>query len=90
MIQNKALVFKKIPTGFPVPGEYLVAETVVDCTTALANGLVLQSLYASFDPYMRPRMRPMEIKSYTPAFALNQPIDSAIIARVWRPDISLF
>ncbi|KAB8223733.1 hypothetical protein BDV33DRAFT_167022 [Aspergillus novoparasiticus] len=31
---------------------------------------------------MRPRMRPMEVKSYTPAFALNQPIDSAIIARV--------
>ncbi|KAE8316726.1 hypothetical protein BDV41DRAFT_585254 [Aspergillus transmontanensis] len=82
MTQNKALVFNKIPTGFPVPGEHLVTETVADCTIAPTNGVVLQSLYASLDPYMRPRMRPMEVKSYTPAFALNQPIDSAIIARV--------
>lgn len=82
MTQNKALVFKKIPTGFPVPGEHLVTEAVADCTIVPVNGVILQSLYASFDPYMRPRMRPMEVKSYTPAFELNKPIDSAAIARV--------
>ncbi|KAJ5814473.1 hypothetical protein N7474_006250 [Penicillium riverlandense] len=31
---------------------------------------------------MRPRMRPAVVKSYTPAFTLNKPIDSAAIARV--------
>jgi NADPH-dependent curcumin reductase CurA len=86
MTQNKALVFKKIPLGVPVPGEHLVVEPVDDNVEDLPppNGLVLQSLYASFDPYMRPRMRPAEVKSYTPAFALNQPIDSAAIATVLR------
>ncbi|GFP57660.1 hypothetical protein ACSS6W_009954 [Trichoderma asperelloides] len=86
MMQNKALVFKKIPLDFPVPGEHLVVEPVDGNAEdpAPPNGLVLQSLYSSFDPYMRPRMRPVEVKSYTPAFALNQPIDSATIAKVLR------
>jgi NADPH-dependent curcumin reductase CurA len=84
MSQNKALIFREIPEGYPVPGKHLVIESVPGNLEAPAppNGLVLQSLYSSFDPYMRPRMRPAEVKSYTPAFTLNNPIDSAAIARV--------
>lgn len=83
---NKALVFKKIPEGFPIPGEHLVVETAsYDANVAApADGVVLQSLYTSYDPYMRGRMRDVSIKSYAPAFELNKPIESASIAKVLR------
>ncbi|EAU34305.1 hypothetical protein ATEG_05236 [Aspergillus terreus NIH2624] len=85
-MSNKALVFKKVPQGYPVPGEHIVIEQAsYDANTpAPENGVVLQSLYTSFDPYMRGRMRPAETKSYSPAFPLNKPIDSASIAKVVR------
>lgn len=85
-MSNKALVFKKIPEGYPVPGEHLTIEPAAyDANVAAPdNGVVLQSLYTSFDPYMRGRMRPAEIKSYAPAFGLNQPINSSSLAKVVR------
>lgn len=83
---NKTLVFKKIPEGFPVPGEHLTVEAApYDANVeAPADGVVLQSLYTSYDPYMRGRMRDASIKSYAPAFELNKPIESASIAKVLR------
>ncbi|KAF3398430.1 hypothetical protein F1880_006108 [Penicillium rolfsii] len=83
---NKALVFKEIPQGYPVPGQHLATEPATyDANVAApADGVVLQSLYTSFDPYMRGRMRPAEVKSYAPAFELNKPIESASIAKVIR------
>jgi NADPH-dependent curcumin reductase CurA len=83
---NKALIFKAIPQGYPVPGEHLVIEQAAyDANVeAPADGVVLQSLYTSFDPYMRGRMRPVEVKSYAPAFQLNKPIESASICKVLR------
>ncbi|BCS19642.1 MDR family NADP-dependent oxidoreductase [Aspergillus puulaauensis] len=86
MTTNKALIFKKIPQGYPVPGEHLVVESVPGSANSPAppGGVVLQSLYASFDPYMRPRMRSAQIKSYTPAFTLNQPVDGVLIGKVLR------
>lgn len=83
---NKALIFKKIPEGFPVPGEHLIVEPAAyDANVAApADGVVLQSLYTSYDPYMRGRMRDPSIKSYAPAFELNKPIESASIAKVLR------
>ncbi|KAL4748122.1 hypothetical protein BDW72DRAFT_160507 [Aspergillus terricola var. indicus] len=86
MAANKALVFKKIPDGYPVPGEHLTIEpaTYDADAAAPADGVFLQSLYTSFDPYMRGRMRSAEIKSYAPPFYLNKPIESASIAKVIR------
>jgi NADPH-dependent curcumin reductase CurA len=83
---NKALVFKEIPTGYPVPGQHVAVEAAAyDANVAApADGVVVQSLYTSFDPYMRGRMRPVEVKSYAPPFNLNQPIESASIAKVLR------
>lgn len=85
-MSNKALVFKQIPQGYPVPGQDLTIEAAeYDANVAAPdNGVVLQSLYTSYDPYMRGRMRPAEVKSYAPAFALNKPIESASIAKVVR------
>lgn len=92
MSSNKALVFKKVPEGYPVPGEHLTIEPVeYDANTpAPENGVVLQSLYTSFDPYMRGRMRPAHIKSYSPAFELGKPIDSTTIAKVLRSNNASF
>ncbi|KAL4989249.1 hypothetical protein BDW68DRAFT_75296 [Aspergillus falconensis] len=86
MATNKALIFKKIPAGYPVPGEHLAIEPAAYDANAAAptDGVFLQSLYTSFDPYMRGRMRSAEIKSYAPPFYLNKPIESASIAKVVR------
>ncbi|KAJ5099947.1 NADP-dependent oxidoreductase RED1 [Penicillium argentinense] len=83
---NKALVYREIPKGYPIPGQHLTVESATyDANIAApADGVVIQSLYASFDPYMRGRMRPAEVKSYAPAFQLNKPIESASIAKVVR------
>lgn len=85
-MSNKALIFKKIPQGYPVPGEHLTIEPVSYDANAPApeNGVTLQSLYTSFDPYMRGRMRPVEVKSYAPAFELGKPVNSRSIAKVLR------
>ncbi|KAJ5596885.1 hypothetical protein N7450_003343 [Penicillium hetheringtonii] len=82
---NKSLIFKQIPR-IPCPGKDLTIESApYDANVAAPdNGVVLQSLYTSFDPYMRGRMRPADVKSYAPAFNLGNPIDSASIAKVVR------
>lgn len=89
---NKALVFKEIPQGYPVPGQHLAVEAATyDANVAApADGVVIQSLYTSFDPYMRGRMRPAEVKSYAPAFDLNKPIESASIAKVIRSNTDAY
>ncbi|KAM5453439.1 hypothetical protein MaudCBS49596_002641 [Microsporum audouinii] len=83
---TKSLYFKKVPSGYPVPGEHLVVENVPFDPEAPApdGGLTLECLYTSFDPYMRGRMRPAHVKSYSPAYGLNEPIPSATIAKVLK------
>ncbi|KAM0326285.1 hypothetical protein ACHAQA_006883 [Verticillium albo-atrum] len=85
---NKSFVFKKVPEGFPVPGQDLVVEDrPLDLEAApLHGGILVEVLYSSFDPYMRGRMRDPKIKSYSPPFDLDQPIVSAFVAKVLRSD----
>lgn len=84
---NKTFVFKRIPEGFPVPGQDIVTEDrPIDLDAVPQGGLVVQNLVASFDPYMRPRMRDPSIKSYTPAFDVDGPISNTCIAKVVRSD----
>ncbi|KAL4799138.1 hypothetical protein BDV19DRAFT_327099 [Aspergillus venezuelensis] len=92
MASNKALIFKKIPEGYPVPGEHLALEPAAYDANAPApkDGVFLQSLYTSFDPYMRGRMRSAEIKSYAPPFYIDKPIESATIAKVLRSNNGSF
>ncbi|KAK2784944.1 hypothetical protein FQN53_008130 [Emmonsiellopsis sp. PD_33] len=92
MSQNRALVYSKHPTGYPVAGEHLTLENIPFDPSAPApeNGITVQSLYTSFDPYMRGRMRDPSIKSYSPAFDLHKPIGSRTIAKVLRSNSSRF
>ncbi|XXG99450.1 hypothetical protein Hte_005789 [Hypoxylon texense] len=91
MVANKTLIFKKIPTGLPVPGEHLVVERrPFDLDAVPAGGLVVEVLSASLDPYLRGRMRDPGIPSYKPAFALDEPIENDAVARVLRSDSPRF
>ncbi|KAJ4187731.1 hypothetical protein NW767_012197 [Fusarium falciforme] len=92
MTQNKTLIFKKIPTGLPVAGEHLVIEDhPIDLDEAAPEGgLVVEILYASFDPYLRGKMRDPSIKSYSPAFEIDKPITNDTVAKVIKSDTSDF
>lgn len=91
MIQNKGLIYKAHPKGWPVEGEHLVIEDRpfdLDAEPP-ANGFTTKNYYYSFDPYQRGRMRSPEVKSYIPAFELNKSIVNTGIAQVLksnRPD----
>lgn len=89
---NKALIFKEAPDGYPVAGKHLVVEELSydDSVATPENGVVIQSLYASFDPYQRGRMRKPEIASYSPPFTLNKPIDNRVIAKVLKSNNANF
>lgn len=87
MTANKTFIFKKSPTGAPVPGEHLTVEDrPIDIDTAPKGGLIVQVQYASYDPYMRGRMRDPKIKSYFPGFQLDGPIDNSVVAKVLKSD----
>lgn len=92
MVQMKALIFKSIPKGVPVPDQDLATETrEFDLDQAPPpGGLLLKSYYASFDPYLRGRMRAPEVKSYSPAFPLGEPIVTQMVARVLKSDNAKF
>jgi NADPH-dependent curcumin reductase CurA len=93
MIPNKTLIFKKIPTAQPIPGEHLVIEIhpFDPHPTLPPNSLVVKVLYLSLDPYHRGQMRSPDIKRYSQAWTLNQPAICATVAMVLsstRADIS--
>lgn len=92
MASNKAFVFKKVPEGWPVPGEHVAVEAApYDASVAAPkDGIVVQALYASLDPYMRGRMRDPAIKTYSEAFQLNKPIDSWHLTKVVRSNTPKF
>lgn len=86
--KNPSLIFKKIPSGLPVAGEHLVVEdrSYDPSTSPPPGGLVVQVLYASYDPYLRDRMRDASVESYVPAFEMNAPIENFGVCRVLKSD----
>ncbi|KAL8243939.1 hypothetical protein R6Q59_010197 [Mikania micrantha] len=80
---NKAIIYAKTPEEFPVAGEHLVVKDIgFDGTNLPANAINVKVLYISVDPYMRGRMRDPSVKSYSPPFNLNEPLNGAGIGRV--------
>lgn len=88
MVQNKALIFAAVPQAMPVAGEHLKIESrQFDVEQAPpAGGITVKNFYASFDPYQRGRMRDASKKSYSPPFALNEPITNSGVAKVIKSD----
>ncbi|KAI1373946.1 NAD(P)-binding protein [Hypoxylon crocopeplum] len=91
MVGNKTLIFKKIPTGLPVPGEHLTLEQrPFDLEAVPAGGVMVEVLSASLDPYMRGRMRDASVPSYASAFKLDEAVDNDTVARVLKSDSDRF
>ncbi|KAK0625123.1 hypothetical protein B0T17DRAFT_617258 [Bombardia bombarda] len=88
MTQNKTLIFKKVPTTFPVPGEHLTVEDRGFDPSAPppAGGITVENLWASLDPYQRGRMRPSGTKSYSAAYELDGPVSNDSVSRVLKSD----
>ncbi|KAB2576206.1 putative nadp-dependent leukotriene b4 12-hydroxydehydrogenase protein [Lasiodiplodia theobromae] len=92
MVQNKSFIFKNPPVGVPKVGLDLTIEDLGFDQDAAppAGGITLKNYYASLDPYQRARMRDPKIKSYFPAFQLDQPIDNNVVAKVLKSDNEKF
>ncbi|OJJ70491.1 hypothetical protein ASPBRDRAFT_128180 [Aspergillus brasiliensis CBS 101740] len=85
MYPNTSLILTNIPTGLPTPNKDLTPlPRPLDITTppSQPHTLLTKLLYASLDPYMRGRMRPATTKSYSPPYALNEPITAYAVAQV--------
>ncbi|KAL8850560.1 MAG: hypothetical protein Q9221_004517 [Calogaya cf. arnoldii] len=92
MVQNKGLIFKQVPQGWPVPGQDLVIEDQgfdLD-TEPPQDGITTQNFYLSFDPYQRGRMRAPETKSYFAPFELGKAITNSAVAKVLKSKNSKF
>ncbi|KAG9188208.1 hypothetical protein G6011_02131 [Alternaria panax] len=92
MVQNKGLIFKNVPEGWPKPGQDLAVEARdIDLDQKLPDGaLLVKNFYASFDPYQRGRMHAPDAKSYVPPFELGQPITNRSIFKVVKSNSDKF
>ncbi|EOC9439979.1 NADP-dependent oxidoreductase, partial [Staphylococcus aureus] len=50
-MQNKQILFNKIPEGMPQEDTFKIEET--DTPKLESDGVLVQTLYISVDPYMR-------------------------------------
>ena len=83
MVQNRALVFDVVPQGLPVVGKDLIIKDIgFDLDVVPKDGAILKINYASFDPYLRGRMRNKSEKSYFDAFDLHAPIETGLVGTV--------
>lgn len=92
MVQNKGIIFKAVPTGWPEPGKHLAVEARefdLDQTPP-EGGVTVRNYYASFDPYQRGRMREPGSKSYSAPFELGKPITNRTIMKVIKSNTPKF
>ncbi|KAI0995974.1 hypothetical protein K3495_g12206 [Podosphaera aphanis] len=92
MVRNKALVYKRVPHGMPVPGQDL---TVVVGSFNLKRppplgGLIVKTLYASLDPYQRACMGDPGLFPLMYPLALGKPLASLSIAKVLKSNVPKF
>ncbi|WP_030668530.1 NADP-dependent oxidoreductase [Streptomyces rimosus] len=66
------------PHGWPKPEDFALREAAV--TEPGEGQLLVRNLYFSVDPYMRGRMN--DVKSYTPPFQLDQPMEGGAVGEI--------
>ncbi|KIJ29059.1 hypothetical protein M422DRAFT_784418 [Sphaerobolus stellatus SS14] len=88
IVPNNRLVFNKVPTGYPVPGETTRIDTneKIDLDAPLNGGVLIKVVVVAIDPYLRGRMRDASIKSYAPPFLLGEPITNFGVGLVIRSE----
>lgn len=67
MMQNKQILFNKIPEGMPQEDTFKIEE--IDTPKLESDGVLVQTLYISVDPYMRGRMTKAD--SYVQPFEIG-------------------
>lgn len=92
--RNLGLIYKAVPDGVPVPGTHLAVEDhPIDLETQLPeNAILVQSLYASLDPYMRQMLVDPEssVIDYAAGFKFNEPLAGLAIAKVLKSNTDSF
>lgn len=78
MKTNRVIYFVKRPLGMVTPASFTVREEALPVLRA--DETLVESLYASVDPYMRGRMS--DRKSYTTPYPLNTPMQGGMVGRV--------
>ncbi|KAF8135451.1 hypothetical protein EV363DRAFT_1395953 [Boletus edulis] len=93
-IRNARQIFNEIPTDYPVPGRTVVYDTsqIIDLGEVYPcmAEFLLKTLVLSIDPYLRSRMRDMNIESYMPAFQLGEPLQNFGVGVVVRSENPAF
>jgi NADPH-dependent curcumin reductase CurA len=83
MVQNKAFIFNEVPEGMPENDKHLLVKDIkFDLSSEIPNSAILKIVYASFDSYLRGRMRHKNVKSYFDAFDLHSPIETSLVGKV--------
>jgi hypothetical protein len=78
MPTTRAWCLKSRPAGLPTPDNFELKETPLP---ALEDGWIrVDNEWLSVDPYMRGRMN--DVKSYTPPFALGEPMQGGAVGKV--------
>ena len=92
MVQNKGLIYRKVPNGWPVEGQDLAIEDrpFEESAEPPQDGIITKNNYVSFDPYQRGRMRAPEKKSYQPPFEIGKPITNSTVAIIWKSSNAKF
>lgn len=88
-VRNGRVLFNEIPQGLPQPGKatvYDTSQTIDLDNVPLDGGFLVKLLVLSIDPYQRGKMRPAHIPSYSPAYALGEPLDNYGVGVVLRSE----
>ncbi|KAG1735111.1 uncharacterized protein EDB91DRAFT_569220 [Suillus paluster] len=92
MTTNSRIIFNEMPHGLPNPKTALIVDDTqsIDLDNVpLQGGILVKALAFSLDPYMRNRMRPVEIQGDIDAFALGETITGFSVAVVLRSETPL-
>jgi NADPH-dependent curcumin reductase CurA len=92
-VRNAAVIFAEVPSGYPEAGKHIkyVENRTIDLDTVdTQGGVVTKNLVVSIDPYMRGRMRAVDMNSYIPSFQLNQPLANFFVGKVVKSDNTKF
>lgn len=75
MTTNPRIIFNEIPHGLPNPKTSLIVDNTLSIdldNVPLQGGILVKALAFSLDPYMRNRMRPVDIQGDIDAFPLGE------------------
>ncbi|KAF8013553.1 hypothetical protein BT93_I1409 [Corymbia citriodora subsp. variegata] len=82
-VRNKQVIFRDYVSGFPKETDMEVRESAMKLRLPEgSNGILVKNLYLSCDPYMRNRMKKLDVPSYRDSFQPGSLITGYGVARV--------